>query len=167
MSVRHASTVETVGTAVPDLPFPRGSALTLSGRAPVPKETDMQPSMRSLAAAIFCGSCLLVPPMASAQTQSPSPGVSEPSTSIPDEKLDKTAAAVVRVATLKQEYEHRIAAAPAADQEGIAKEAVTAMAQAVTEQGLSLEEYTAILQVAQNEPDIRDKIRQRIATIAK
>jgi Domain of unknown function (DUF4168) len=127
----------------------------------------MRPLMRSLAAVLVSGTWLFAPPAALAQTQSPSPGLSEPSANIPDDKLDATAAAVVRVATLKQEYEQRIAAAPAADQERIAKEAVTAMAKAVTDQGLSLEEYTAILQVAQNQPEIRDKIRQRIATAVK
>jgi hypothetical protein len=127
----------------------------------------MPPKMRFLAVAVVSGACLLSPMVASAQTQTPLPGASQPSASIPDDKLDATAAAVIRVAALKQEYEQRIAAAPSADQEGIAKEAITAMAKAVTEQGLSLEEYTAILQVAQNEPEIRDKIRQRIASATR
>ena len=132
----------------------------------------MRPWMRPLAAAIVIGSCTLLPPMALSQTQSPSPSLSnpslsEPAASIPDEKLDATAAAVIRVATLKQEYEQRIAMAPATDQESIAKEAVAAMAKAVTDQGLSLEEYTAILETAQSEPEIRDKIRQRIASAVK
>jgi uncharacterized protein DUF4168 len=127
----------------------------------------MQPLMRSLAAAVMSSSLLVLPSVALAQTQPPLPGISEPSANISDEKLDATAAAVVRVATLKQEFEQRIAAAPTPDQEGIAKEAVAAMAKAVTDQGLSLEEYTAILQVAQQQPEIRDKIRQRIASAVK
>jgi len=36
------------------------------------------------------------------------------------------------------------------------------MAKAVTDQGLSVEEYTAILQVAQNNPTVQDKIIQRL-----
>jgi uncharacterized protein DUF4168 len=127
----------------------------------------MRASMRSLAAAIISGTCLLLPSVALPQTQSPTPGVSEPSATISDEKLDATAAAVIRVAALKEQYEQRIAAAPTAQQEGIAKEAISAMAKAVVEQGLSLEEYTAILQTAQKEPEIRDKIRQRIASAVK
>ena len=71
------------------------------------------------------------------------------------------------MASLKHEYEQRIAAAAPADQGGIAEEAMTAMAKAVTDQGLSVEEYAAILQVAQNDPDVREKIRQRISPSAK
>ena len=41
------------------------------------------------------------------------------------------------------------------------------MAKAVTDQGLSVEEYAAILQVAQNDPDVREKIRQRISPSTK
>jgi len=46
-------------------------------------------------------------------------------------------------------------------------EAVNAMSKAVTEQGLSVEEYDSILEVAQNDPDIREKIRQRIRPSAQ
>jgi hypothetical protein len=123
--------------------------------------------MRSLAAAIVSSAFLVAPSAVFGQTQPSSPGLSEPAANLSDQKLDATAAAVMRVASIKQEYEQRIAAAPAADQERIAKEAVAAIAKAVTDQGLSLEEYTAILELAQNSPDIRDKIRARIARAAK
>jgi len=32
----------------------------------------------------------------------------------------------------------------------------------IGDQGLSVEEYESILEVAQNDPDVREKIRQRI-----
>ena len=38
----------------------------------------------------------------------------------------------------------------------------SAMSKAVTEEGLSVEEYDSILEVAQNDPGVREKIRQRI-----
>ena len=41
-------------------------------------------------------------------------------------------------------------------------EALSAMRNAVTDQGLSVEEYDSILTVAQNDPGVREKIRQRI-----
>jgi hypothetical protein len=41
-------------------------------------------------------------------------------------------------------------------------EAVNALEKAVTDQGLSVEEYDSILEVAQSDPDVREKIRQRI-----
>ena len=66
-----------------------------------------------------------------------------------------------RVASLKQDYQQRIAAAPPADKKQLL-EAVNALAKAVTDQGLSVEEYDSILEVAQNDPGVREKIRQRI-----
>jgi predicted TIM-barrel fold metal-dependent hydrolase len=104
---------------------------------------------------------------ASAQVQSPSPGLSEQPQNIPDQKLDAAAAAIERVASLKQDYQQRIAGAAPADKERILHEAVNALAKAVTDQGLSVEEYDSILEVAQNDPDIREKIRQRIRPSAQ
>ena len=127
----------------------------------------MRASTRSLVAAIVSGACLVGPPAGFAQAPPPAPGLSEPAANLSDQKLDATAAAVVRVASIKQDYEQRITAAPATDHERIAKEAVTAIAKAITDQGLSLEEYAAILEVAQSTPDIRDKIRARIARAGK
>jgi Domain of unknown function (DUF4168) len=95
-------------------------------------------------------------------TQSPSPGASDPAPSLSDQKLDATAAAVQRVATVKQDYQQRIAAAPPSDKERIAEEAFSELTKAVTDQGLSIEEYTSILEVAQANPEVREKIRQRI-----
>jgi hypothetical protein len=46
-------------------------------------------------------------------------------------------------------------------------EAVNAIEKAVTDQGLSVEEYDSILKVAQNDPEVRDKIRQRIRPSAQ
>jgi hypothetical protein len=37
----------------------------------------------------------------------------------------------------------------------------------VTDQGLSVMEYDSILEVAQNDPEVREKIGQRIPRLAK
>ena len=72
------------------------------------------------------------------------------------------AAAIKSVASIKQNYQRRMAAAEESQKEGIASEAVDALTRAVTDQGLSVEEYTSILEVAQNDPDVRQKIIDRI-----
>jgi hypothetical protein len=59
------------------------------------------------------------------------------------------------------------AAAPPAQQERIAEEAVNALAKAVTDHGLSVDEYTSILEVAQTNPEVREKIRQRLPSSSK
>jgi len=114
---------------------------------------------------------LVVPPLtASAQNQSPSssppsttsPSQSTPSADISEQKLDAAAAAVKGVATVKQDYEQKLAQAPRPEQDRLVDEAQTAMAKAVTDQGLTVEEYTKILQVAQNDPTVHEKIIQRL-----
>jgi predicted TIM-barrel fold metal-dependent hydrolase len=105
---------------------------------------------------------LLGIPAANAQVQSPAPAAPDKSASIPDQKLDAAAAAIEKVAVLKQDYQQRIAAAAPADKERVLNEAVGALKKAVNDQGLSVEEYDSILEVAQNDPDVREKIRQRI-----
>jgi Domain of unknown function (DUF4168) len=114
------------------------------------------------AAVLIIGTGLLPLAAANAQVQPPSPGLSEQTPNISDQKLDAAAAAIEQVASLKQDYQQRIAAAAPADRERIASEAMDALAKAVADQGLSVEESDSILEVAQNDPDVREKIRQRI-----
>ena len=119
----------------------------------------MRVLMRSAAAISLIAMGFFFIPAASAQVQSPSPDLSQQN--IPDQKLDAAAAAMGRVASLKQDYQQRIAAAPPDDKKQLLDEAINAMAKAVTDQGLSVEEYDSILEVAQNDPGVREKIRQR------
>ena len=113
--------------------------------------------------------CLFGVAAANAQTQPPAspPGQSEPSANIPDQKLDAAAAAILKVASLKQDYQRRIVAAAPSDKERIAAEALGALTKAVTDQGLTVDEYTSILEVAQNDSDVRGKLRKRIAPADK
>jgi hypothetical protein len=122
----------------------------------------MQIVRRSTATVLLIAGVLLGIPAANAQDQSPAPGVSDKSANISDQKLDAAAAAIERVAILKQDYQQRIAAAAPTDKERVLNEAVGALKKAVNDQGLSIEEYDSILEVAQNDPDVREKIRQRI-----
>jgi hypothetical protein len=109
---------------------------------------------------------LLLIPVAGAQAQSPStPPATSPSaapTTIPEGKLDAAAAAVKRVSAVRDSFEQQVAKAPPADKERLAGEANDAMKKAVTDQGLSVEEYTTILKVAQNDPSVREKLLQRL-----
>ena len=107
-----------------------------------------------VAASLLCG--------AGAYAQAPSPGVPNNPVDISDQKLDAAAAAIERVATLKQDYQQRITAAPPADKQRISDEAMNAIAKAVVDQGLSIEEYISILDLAQSDPDVHEKIIQRI-----
>ena len=98
-----------------------------------------------------------------AQVQSPAPSPSQPSQSIPDQKLDATAAALDQIADLKENYTKQIEATPSeSDKQRLVDDANKALVKAVTDQGLSVEEYTSIMVVAQNDPMVREKILQRM-----
>ena len=127
----------------------------------------MRVLMRPTAAALLIAVGLLSVPAANAQVQSPSPGLSDPSPNIPDQKLDAAAAALGQVATIKENYQQQLEAAAPSDRERIVGEANNALVKAVTDQGLSVEEYNSILVVAQNDPEVREKILQRIRPSAK
>src|SRR5215831_18594122 len=102
-------------------------------------------------------------PAAYAQVQSPAPAPSQPSQNIPDHKLDATAAALDKIADVKQNYTQQIeATASDADKKRLVDEANKELVKAVTDQGLSVEEYTSIMVVAQNDPGVRQKILQRM-----
>ena len=125
-------------------------------------------SKRPVAAACVAVACLLAVPPASAQTQSPAPpGQSDQSSSISEHKLDAAAAAIRQVASLKQDYQQRIVAAAPSDKERIAAEALGVLTKAVTDQGLTVEEYTSILEVAQNDSGVREKLRRRVVPSEK
>ena len=118
---------------------------------------------RSLAAAILTAGCYLSIHPVNVLAQSPPPGPSISARDLSDQKLNAVAAALERVASLRNDYRQRIAKAEApAEKERIVAEANKELTKVVTEQGLSVEEYTSILGVARDNPEIRDKLLQRI-----
>jgi Domain of unknown function (DUF4168) len=141
-------------------------------------DQSKEPIMRSVtytfAAALLAAACQFsaanaqTPPAQSPQADAPqAQSPANPAASIPDQKLDAAAAAIQRVASLKRDYLQELEAAPPDDQPGIANEARNAFEKAVTDQGLSVEEYTTILEMAQNDPQVRQKIIERIQAPAK
>jgi hypothetical protein len=120
----------------------------------------MRTVKRPFAAVIMAVACLISIPSANGQAQSPTP--SEQTPSISEQRLDQMAAAIKQVTSVKQDYEQRIAAAAPSEQERLAGEANGALEKAVTDQGLSVEEFNTIMVVAQNDSDVREKIRQRL-----
>ena len=127
----------------------------------------IRPLMRPLAAAVLSTAWLFSVPAANAQVPSPSPSPSDQSQNIPDQKLDAAAAALEQVSSVKQNYQQRIEAADPSDKQRVAEEGNKALAEAVTSQGLSIEEYSSIIVVAQKDPEVREKILQRVRPQAK
>src|SRR3954471_23475947 len=125
-----------------------------------------RPLMQLLAVVILGGLWHFgVIPTANAQAQAPGAGPSDQAPRLPnisDQKLDATAAALERMTSIRQDYQAQISKAEPAEKERIVVQANSALEKAVTDQGLSVEEFNTIIVVAQNDPDVRDKILQRI-----
>ena len=121
---------------------------------------------RSLVAAILTAGCYLSIPTVNAPAQAPSPSIS--ARDLSDQKLKAVATALERVASLRKEYQQRIAEAEApAEKERIVAEANKELPKAVTEQGLSVDEYTSILDAARDNPEVRDKLFQHVGPSGK
>ena len=77
----------------------------------------MRQTMRLLmcpfGAVVLTCAWLLPVPAANTQAQSPPPGPSDQTANIPDQKLDAAAAAIKQVASVRENYQQRIEAAPA------------------------------------------------------
>ena len=115
----------------------------------------MHRSIPSFAAAIVSVAWLFSIQPAAAQGQPASPAVS-------DQQLDKAAAAIAHVRPIQKSYQERISKASPGQRERLADDANRAMTKAVTDEGLSLEEYSSILELAQNDPSVRDRLVHRI-----
>jgi len=114
-----------------------------------------------LSALVLLVAWYLAVPVANAQPSAPE--LSTPSPSISDQKLDAAAAALEQVAAIQQTYRQRFAqASTPSDQERVVAEARDALTKAVKEQGLSVEEYNAIIEIAQDDPQVRGKVLQRV-----
>jgi hypothetical protein len=99
--------------------------------------------------------------------QAQSPAQTNPAESIPSQKLDAAATAMQRIARLKRDYLQVLGDTPPDDQPRIVKEASNAIEKAVTDQGLSVEEYTTIVEMAQSDPQVRQKIIERLQAPAE
>ena len=129
----------------------------------------MRRSIVSVAATVLSAGWLITQP-AVAQTQPATPnapGTAAPNATVSDQKLDQAAAAIQQVTTIRNDYAGKLSGASGDEQDKIAEEAHAAMQKAVTDQGLSVDEYNSIVQLAQNNPSVRDQIMKRLGNSPK
>ena len=81
---------------------------------------------------------------------------------ISDTKLDQAAAAIVHVDKLQRSYQQKLEQATPDERDHVIEEADNALEKAVKDHGLSIDEYDTILQTAQNDPAVREKLLQRL-----
>ena len=127
----------------------------------------LRPLMRPLAAMILASTWHFgVVATANAQAQSPGAGPSEQAPhqlpDISDQQLDAAAAALDRMAGIRQDYEAQISKAEPSEKEHIVDEGNRALEKVVMDHGLSVEEFNNIIVVARLNPDLREKILRRL-----
>jgi hypothetical protein len=142
----------------------------------------MRSRVHILIAIFLSAAWLLGLPVASAQSTAPksaapkaaapkaeAPNAEEvsPGTAIPDEKLDAAAAVMGRVALMLNQYEQQLATASPEEKKRIAGEANDALTKAVTDQGLTIDEYNKIIEVAQADPQTRNRLVERLRASPK
>lgn len=123
--------------------------------------------LTTIFASVALVAAMLAPFVATAQAQTPSAApsvrqVQNPSAAIPDDKLDRVAAAAKRVNMIGSSYKQKLALAPVSEKQRISDEASSALAKAINDQGLSVDEYESIMLVAENNLTVRNKILDRM-----
>jgi hypothetical protein len=98
----------------------------------------------------------------SEQPATPAPAIEAPA--VPDEKLNSFAVAFLEVEKIKQEYTQRLQQAGSeAEQQQIQNEAGQKMLQAVeATEGITVDEYNQIIQSAQADPDLAQRLSNAI-----
>jgi hypothetical protein len=116
---------------------------------------------KRLAAAMTAVSLALAAPLALPAVAQEAPAA--PMMSVDEAQLDAFVAALRSVDELEREYSESLQQAESDEQrEAIVAEANTAMAEAIENTpGMSLDEYVAILQAAQNDPELSARIMER------
>ena len=107
---------------------------------------------------------------AAAQEAAPAPEMEAPAAapSLGDDKLKSFAVAFLEVNKLTQEYQPQIAAAGTPeDQQRLRQEAGEKMVEAVNDaEGISVDEYNMIIQAAQTDPELAQRINGHITEAA-
>jgi hypothetical protein len=77
--------------------------------------------------------------------------------------INKAGAALHDVALVQEKYQDKINSAPPAQKQTLTTQANAEAVQAIQSRGLSVQEYTNVVRVAQNDP----QVRQRLLDVAK
>jgi hypothetical protein len=95
------------------------------------------------------------------------PDPSGPTASVPAKPdpatINKAGAALHDVALLQEKYQGKIASAPAAQKQTLTTQANAEAVQAIQSRGLSVQEYTNVIRIAKNDP----QVKQQLLTVAK
>jgi Domain of unknown function (DUF4168) len=119
--------------------------------------------MRHIATFAATAALALAPALVLAQTPEPQAGPAAiPSqtgqAAIPEQTIGKAGAALHDVAKLQQKYQGQMDAASPAQKKGISEQANAEAVQAIQSHGLSVQEYSNVVRIAQNDPQVKQRL---------
>jgi hypothetical protein len=112
---------------------------------------------------LVAGVALGLAPALGLAAPNPSPPDQTQTPSIPDATIGKAGAALHDVAQLQKKYEGKMASASPAQKQSLNEQANAEAMQAIQSHGLSVQEYSNVIHVAQNDP----QTKQRLLSAAK
>jgi hypothetical protein len=96
---------------------------------------------------------------AAAQQPRGAPSGAVSGANIPDATVNKVGAALRQVTQIEQTYSQRLQSANTpAQKQDISKQANGAAVTAITEQGLTIDQYTQVIQAAQSDPALKQRV---------
>jgi hypothetical protein len=113
--------------------------------------------MAAVAAALVA--CIAMPAAAQQGGGTTTPGATVPRGEVSDATVQKVGAALRQTATIRQKYAERAQSKTSSqDQETLATAAQTEMVQAISDQGLSVQQYNQVIQMAQADPALKQRL---------
>jgi hypothetical protein len=78
---------------------------------------------------------------------------------IPDEVVTKVGKAIAQIEAIRQDYTERLGAVSAQDaKRALAERAEHEMVKAVTDEGLTVSEYNEVIEAAQSDKDVEERV---------
>jgi hypothetical protein len=119
--------------------------------------------MRPIATFATAAAVALAPALVLAQSSQSQtgPAAISPQTgqaAIPEQTIGKAGAALHDVAKLQQKYQGQMDAASPTQKKGISEQANAEAVQAIQSHGLSVQEYSNVVRIAQNDPQVKQRL---------
>jgi hypothetical protein len=82
----------------------------------------------------------------------------QPHAPISDGTIGKAGAALRDVAKLQEKYQGQMESAPNSQKQGLSEQANAEVVQAIQSHGISVQEYSNVVQVAQTDPQVKQRL---------
>jgi hypothetical protein len=127
----------------------------------------MTDSRRAALMAALMVTCAVTPSIAQQSgvipTPPQAPGTATQQGQVSDVMVHKVGMALRQNATISQKYTERMQSQSAPEQQQLTQQAQAEMMQAISDQGLSVEQYNQVIQMAQADPSLK----QRLLSVAQ